>query len=62
MTLKLLSPAETAEMLGVKEQTLRVWRCTKRYGLPWIQVGRKIMYRPEHVQRFLEERTQHSSH
>lgn len=54
---KLWTPAYTAAFIGVEEQTLRVWRSTRRYPLCWVKVGAKVMYRPEDVMRFVEERT-----
>ena len=54
---KLLTEAEAADYLGVKPQTLCAWRCTKRYSLPYIKVGRLVRYRPEDVEAFLESRT-----
>lgn len=52
-----LNPAEVANILGVTEGTLAVWRCTKRYYLPFVKIGRKIFYRSEDVQSFVESRT-----
>jgi len=54
---KLLSPSEAAEVLGVKEQTLAIWRCTGRYDLPFIRAGRKIKYRLADLEHWLERRT-----
>jgi excisionase family DNA binding protein len=53
----LLSPAEAAELLGVKTQTLAVWRCSGRHGLPFIKVGNFVKYRRSDLERWLEERT-----
>ena len=52
-----LNPEETASILGVTAGTLAVWRCTKRYCLPFVKIGRKIFYRSEDVQSFVESRT-----
>ena len=49
-----LTPNEAAELLGVAVQTLSVWRCNKRYDLPYLKIGRKIMYRPVDIDSFLE--------
>ena len=54
---KLLTEAEAADYLSVEPQTLCAWRCTKRYDLRFIKVGRLVRYRPEDVEAFLEERT-----
>lgn len=53
---KLLTPQEAARILGVSVNTLNVWRCTKRYNLSYIKMGRSVRYRPEDVQRFIETR------
>jgi excisionase family DNA binding protein len=52
-----LGNKDAAEYLGLQEQTLNVWRCTQRYPLPFIRVGRKIRYRIADLDRFLESRT-----
>lgn len=57
-SLKLLSPCEAAELLGIAEQTLAEWRCSHRYALPWIKVGKAVRYRVSDISRFLEEQKQ----
>lgn len=52
-----LNPAQVAQTLGVTIGTLAVWRCTKRYQLPFVKIGRKIFYRSEDVNAFVESRT-----
>jgi excisionase family DNA binding protein len=42
---RLLTSKEAADLLQISEQTLRVWRSTKRYMIPSIQVGRCVRYR-----------------
>jgi excisionase family DNA binding protein len=54
---KLLTPKQTAELLGVAVDTLTLWRCTRRVVLPFVKVGRLVRYDPEAVARFIEERT-----
>ena len=54
---KLLTESEAADYLSVEPQTLCAWRCTRRYNLPFIKVGRLVRYRPEDVEAFLAERT-----
>lgn len=49
----LLTAEETAEILGVKPQTLAVWRCAKRYKLPYVKLGRSIRYRLDDVESFI---------
>lgn len=53
----LLSPKETAEILGTTPGVLSVWRTTKRYPLAFVKVGRKVMYQSEAVQAFIDSRT-----
>ena len=53
----LLTPEQTAEMLGVAVQTLNVWRSTKRYPLPYVKVGRTVRYRASDVQEYLDRAT-----
>ncbi|WP_024301970.1 helix-turn-helix domain-containing protein [Pseudogulbenkiania sp. MAI-1] len=51
-----LSNKEAAIYLGIAEQTLHVWRCTKRYVIPYLKIGSKIYYRKRDLDRFLESR------
>jgi excisionase family DNA binding protein len=53
----LMPPAAAAAYLGVKESTLAVWRCTKRYPLPFVKVGRLVQYRKSALDAFLASRT-----
>ena len=52
-----LTAVQVAETLGVTTGTLAVWRCTKRYQLAFVKIGRKIFYRSEDVNAFVESRT-----
>jgi hypothetical protein len=54
----LVSPAETAKLLHTTPGVLAVWRSSRRYALRFVRIGRKIMYRREDIQRFIEARTQ----
>jgi excisionase family DNA binding protein len=54
---RLVNEQEAAAYLGVKPGTLTVWRATKRYGLPYIRVGRLVRYRWADLERWLESRT-----
>jgi D-aminopeptidase len=51
-----LTEDEAAEFLGVEASTLSVWRCTKRYPLPYIKVGRLVRYDLEDLVKFCESR------
>jgi excisionase family DNA binding protein len=53
---RLLTEGEAAELLGVTPQTLCVWRCTRRYSLAWVKVGRLIRYRLKDLEKFIESR------
>ncbi len=54
---QLLTPAQAGEFLGVSEQTLAIWRSTKRYNLKYVKVGRYVRYRFHDLMLFLESRT-----
>ena len=54
----LLTESEAAAYLKLRPGTLSVWRCTKRYSLPWIRVGRSIRYRRNDLDAFLMSRTE----
>lgn len=52
---RLLTPHETAARLGLSNaDTLAVWRCTKRYPLPWVKIGASVRYRERDVEAFIE--------
>lgn len=55
--IELLTPAETATLLGMSKGTLEVWRSTKRYPLNFIKIGGRVRYARQDVERFLEART-----
>jgi hypothetical protein len=52
--MNLLTPIQTAEILGVTIGTLAVWRCTARYPLPFVKIGRRVKYRQNDVNNFIE--------
>ncbi|MFW0778199.1 MAG: helix-turn-helix domain-containing protein [Rickettsiales bacterium] len=54
----LLTRKQAAEFLGVKEHTLAVWACNKRYTLPYVKVGRLVKYRYSDLLAFVEARTE----
>ena len=55
---KLLTPKQVSEALGVQENTLAVWRSTKRYDLRSVRVGRLVRYRAADVRDFIEKNVQ----
>ena len=56
-TANLLNNNEAAAYIGVLPKTLEIWRCTKRYPIPFIKVGRLVKYRKSDLDNFLDERT-----
>jgi excisionase family DNA binding protein len=54
---ELFSNDDAADYIGVAHRTLEVWRCTKRYQIPFIKVGRLVKYRKSALDAFLEART-----
>lgn len=53
----LFTPPQAAGYLEVTESTLSVWRCTGRYDIPFIKVGRLVRYRKSALDAFLDRRT-----
>jgi excisionase family DNA binding protein len=51
---ELLGTGDAAAYLDVKPGTLEVWRCTKRYAIPYLKVGRCVRYRRSDLDAFLE--------
>jgi excisionase family DNA binding protein len=54
---RMMTTAEAAEYLGVRPQTLSVWRSNKRYPIPFIKVGQGVRYRKSDLDAWLESRT-----
>ena len=50
---ELLSQREAARYLGVATNTLAVWKCTGRYKLPCIKIGRLVKYRKTDLDAFI---------
>ncbi|WP_095143972.1 helix-turn-helix domain-containing protein [Pseudomonas sp. Irchel s3b6] len=48
---------EAAAYIGITENTLNVWRCEKRYPIPYIKVGSKVFYWKRDLDAFLESQT-----
>lgn len=48
----LLTPQDVAARLGISVPTLATWRCTKRYALTYIKIGRLVRYRLADVEAF----------
>ena len=56
MSENLLTPRDVAKILGVTPQTLAVWRCEKRYDLPYVKAGRLVRYLDSDVEEFINRR------
>lgn len=57
---QLLNPSNTAQMLCISELTLRKWRWEGN-GPSFIKVGRKVAYRLEDIQEWVEKRVRRST-
>jgi excisionase family DNA binding protein len=57
MNTELLTRKEAAAYLGVKEHSLAVWACTKRYPLPFVRIGRLVKYRKSDLDAFIVRNT-----
>jgi hypothetical protein len=53
---RLVDEVEAASILGMKPQTLSVWRSTGRYALRFVKVGRLVRYRVSDLLAFVESR------
>ena len=56
MDVHLISPRDAAACLHVTPETLAVWRCTGRYDLKFVKVGRKVLYDKKDINSFIEQR------
>lgn len=54
----LLDTIQAAAEIGVEPSSMEVWRCTKRYDIPFIKVGRLVRYRRSSLLKWLQSRTQ----
>jgi len=55
-TKKYLDTVEAAAFLGKQPATLVVWRCTKRYPLPYVKIGGAVRYEESDLIAFVESR------
>jgi excisionase family DNA binding protein len=53
-----LTNQEAASYLGVKPETLDVWRSCGRYSVPFAKIGRRVFYRKSDLDTFIESRIQ----
>lgn len=56
-TQTLLTPQDVATRLGISVPTLATWRCTKRYALTYVKIGRLVRYRVSDVEAFEASRS-----
>lgn len=53
----LMTPQDTADMLGVSTATLARWREEKKVDLPYVKLTRKtVKYRYRDIEAFIERR------
>jgi excisionase family DNA binding protein len=53
---KLYTSDEAAAFLGLSRETLSLWRCTQRYNLPFVKIGRLVKYKEADLLAFVESR------
>jgi hypothetical protein len=53
----LVDEKRAAEILGISAGTLSVWRCVRRYPLPYTKIGRAVRYRLADLEAFIASRT-----
>lgn len=53
----LLTPDQAATALNTEPSTLQVWRSTRRYDLPYVKIGGRVMYRLSAINTFIDSRT-----
>lgn len=47
---------EAASYVGVEPHTLETWRSNKRYHIPYLKVGRKVLYLKSDLDAWLASR------
>jgi predicted site-specific integrase-resolvase len=53
----LMTPQDVAIRLGISIATLATWRCTQRYALTYVKIGRLVRYRLSDVEAFEASRS-----
>jgi hypothetical protein len=53
---KFLNTNQAAAHIGVEPQTLSLWRATGRHVIKFYKIGRKVAYRIEDLDAWLESR------
>ena len=52
-----MTPRDAAVYIGVKINTLAVWRMTNKYGLRYLKLGKAIRYRKEDLDEWLASKS-----
>ena len=42
--MKVLTPKEAADLLGVSVRSLAVWRSNKKHDIPYFKIGARVKY------------------
>ena len=58
VTATVLDTPAAAQRLGVSPATLSTWRCTNAVRVPFVRVGRRVLYRTADLDRFLDEQAE----
>jgi excisionase family DNA binding protein len=53
----LFTTDKAAEYLGSNADTLATWRFRNAYGLPYVKIGERVLYKKSDLDRFIAERT-----
>lgn len=53
----MMTAKQAAEYLGIKVQTMALWRCKKMYDLAYIRVGGKIFYQKSVIDEWVKSRS-----
>ena len=53
---KLLTVKEVAELLSISQRT--VWSMTNAGEIPCVRIRKRVLYRLEHVQGFIDKQTE----
>ena len=56
--MKILTPAQAAELLGVSVHSLRTWRSTKKHDIPSFKIGGLVKYDEEALLQYIKEQKQ----
>ena len=50
----LITTKEAAKLLGIKPQTMNLWRSTKRHKIPFCKIGSAVRYRESDLVAFID--------